>query len=353
MAKEQTIEIPVAGMDCAECAMHVQHALTELPGVHSAKVLLSSEKAIIQTDPGKVEMSATREAVVKAGYSVPEEGLESEPASPMTDFTKKVLTLFGIVFGAVLFVVVIGEWLGLFETATERIPWPIWLAVVLIGGYPVFRNVAQATMRRQVISHTLMTVGVIAAAVVGEWATAAVVVFFMRVGDYAEQFTTARARRAVRDLTAMAPQKARVERDGEEVEVPISQVRLGETVIVRPGDQIPVDGEVVAGQATVDQAAITGESMPVEVGPCSRVYAATIARLGSLRVRATGIGSDTTFGKVIKLVEEAESNRADVQRIADRFSAYYLPVVAGIAVLTLLVRHDPLATAAVLVVACS
>ncbi len=353
MAKEQTIEIPVAGMDCAECAMHVQHALTELPGVHSAKVLLSSEKAIIQTDPGRVEMSAIREAVAKAGYSVPEEGLESEPASPMTDFTKKVLTLFGIVFGAVLFVVVIGEWLGLFETATERIPWPIWLAVVLIGGYPVFRNVAQATMRRQVISHTLMTVGVIAAAVVGEWATAAVVVFFMRVGDYAEQFTTARARRAVRDLTAMAPQKARVERDGEEVEVPISRVRLGETVIVRPGDQIPVDGEVVAGQATVDQAAITGESMPVEVGPCSRVYAATIARLGSLRVRATGIGSDTTFGKVIKLVEEAESNRADVQRIADRFSAYYLPVVAGIAVLTLLVRHDPLATAAVLVVACS
>ena len=353
MSKEQTIEIPVKGMDCAECTVHVQHALTELPGVYSAKVLLSSEKAIMQVDPGKVEMGAIRQAVANAGYSVPEEGREPGPATPMTGFTRRVLTLFGVVFGAVLFIVVIGEWLGFFETATERIPWPVWLAVVLIGGYPVFRNVAQATLRRQVISHHLMTLGVIAAAVVGQWATAAVVVFFMRVGDYAEQFTTERARRAVKDLTAMAPQQARVERDSEEVEVPISEVRLGETVIVRPGDQIPVDGEVVAGQATIDQAAITGESMPVEVAPGARVFAATIARLGSLRIRATSVGSDTTFGMVIKLVEEAESNRADVQRIADRFSAYYLPVVAGIAALTLAIRHDPLATAAVLVVACS
>ena len=107
------------------------------------------------------------------------------------------------------------------------------------------------------------------------------------------------------------------------------------------------------GQATVDQAAITGESMPVEAGPGSRVYAATFARLGHLRVRVTHAGADTTFGRVVKLVEEAEANRGDIQRAADRFSAYYLPVVLGIAALTFLLRRDPLATAAVLVVACS
>jgi Cd2+/Zn2+-exporting ATPase/Cu+-exporting ATPase len=151
----------------------------------------------------------------------------------------------------------------------------------------------------------------------------------------------------------MAPQMARVERDGAEHEVPVGEVQVGETVIVRPGDQIPVDGEVIGGQATVDQATITGESMPVEVGPGSKVFAATLARLGSLRVRATHVGQDTTFGRVVKMVEEAEAHRADVQRLADRFSAYYLPVVAGIAALTFLIRRDPLATAAVLVVACS
>jgi Cd2+/Zn2+-exporting ATPase/Cu+-exporting ATPase len=188
---------------------------------------------------------------------------------------------------------------------------------------------------------------------VGEWATAAVVVFLMRVGDYAERFTTERARRAVRDLTGMAPQRARVERDGGEYRVPITEVEVGETVVVRPGEKIPVDGDVIAGHATVDQAAITGESMPVEVGPGAQVYAATLAHQGGLRVQARHIGPDSTFGRVIRMVEEAETHRADVQRVADKFAAYYLPVVAGIAALTLIIRRDPLATAAVLVVACS
>lgn len=137
-----------------------------------------------------------------------------------------------------------------------------------------------------------MTVGAIAALVV---------VFFMRVGDYAENFTTARARRAVKDLTAMAPQTARVEREGGEVELPVAEVQVGDVVIVRPGEKIPVDGEVVDGQTTVDQATITGEAMPVEAGPGAHVFAATIARLGSLRLRTTCVGADTTFGRVVKL----------------------------------------------------
>lgn len=154
-------------------------------------------------------------------------------------------------------------------------------------------------------------------------------------------------------MTALAPQTARVERDGAEVEVPIHQIQVGETVIVRPGEKIPVDGEVIAGQATIDQSAITGEAMPVEASHGARIYAATIARLGSLRIRAERIGADTTFGRVIKMVEEAEAHRANVQRIADIFSAWYLPVVAVIAALTFLLTRNPLSTAAVLVVACS
>ena len=294
-----------------------------------------------------------RKAVEGAGYSVPDTAAPQSASSPIADFTRPILTLFGVVFGVVLFVVVIGEWLGLFEQITERVPWPIGLAIVLVGGYPVFRNVIRATLRRQVISHTLMTLGVIAALAVGQWATAAVVVFFMRVGDYAENFTTERARRAVKDLTAMAPQTARVERDGQEVEVPVAEVHVGDIVIVRPGEKIPVDGEVIDGQATVDQATITGESMPVEAGPGAQRLCRHHRPPGHLRVRTTHVGADTTFGRVIKLVEEAEAHRADVQRIADKFSAYYLPVVAGIAALTFLISRDPLSTAAVLVVACS
>jgi Cd2+/Zn2+-exporting ATPase/Cu+-exporting ATPase len=315
-------------------------------------VSLAARKAVIQIDPARADRTAIFRALEGTSCCAPPVP-GGEGVTPLAGFMRHVLTLFALVFGAVLFVVVLGEWLGLFELYTKRVPWPIGVALVLIGGYPVFRNVILATLRRRVTSHTLMTLGALAALALGEWATAAVVVLFMRVSDFAERFTTERARRAVKNLTVMAPERARVDRGGGEQEVPIGEVRVGETVIVRPGEKIPVDGEVIAGQATVDQAAITGESMPVEAGPGARVFAATLARLGSVRVRATHVGPDTTFGRVIKMVEEAEGHRAEVQRWADRFSGYYLPVVTVVAGLTFLLRHDVLASAAVLVVACS
>lgn len=353
MSETRTIEIPIAGMDCAECTEHIHHALVKLSGVESVNVLLASEKAILRLDPGLVDLKTIRSAVQSAGYSVPEVAESSFAPPRMQDFTARVLTLMGIVFGAVLFIVILGEWFGLLEQLTERVPFAIGVALVAISGFPVFANVIRATLKRQVTSHTLMTLGVLAALAVGQWATAAVVVFFMRVGDYAETFTTERARDALRNLTALAPQTARVERDGNEIEIPIAEVKVGETIIVRPGEKIPVDGQVISGLATVDQAAITGESMPIEAGIGTTVFAATIAQFGTLRVRATRIGSESTFGRVVKLVEEAEIHRSEVQRFADKFTAYYLPIVAGIGALTFIFRRDPLATAAVLVVACS
>ena len=179
------------------------------------------------------------------------------------------------------------------------------------------------------------------------------IVFFMRLADYIEHFTAEHARQAVRDLTALAPETARVEREGREVEVPIEQVEVGETVIVRPGERIPVDGEVSSGQATVNQAAITGESMPVEIGPGTRVFAASFAQLGHLRMRVTAVGKDTTFGRVVTLVEEAEQHRAPIRRVADKFAVWYLPVVVTVATGTFPASGKLLATTAVLVVACS
>lgn len=352
MPETKIIEVPVAGMDCTECTMHVQHAIAALPGVESVNVFLASEKASIRLDPALVNMDTIRKAVTGAGYSVPDSAPQTVK-QPYADFTRRVGTLLAIVFGVVLFVVVVGEWLGLFEQLTKRVPFAVGLVLVAIAGWPTFVNVARAALNKQVTSHTLMTLGVFAALAVGQWATAAVVVFFMRVGNYVENFTTERARRAVKDLTALAPQTARVERDGVETDAPIANVIVGDTVIVRPGETIPVDAEVIDGHATVDQAAITGESMPVEMGPGAKVFAATMARLGHLRLRVTGVGPDTTFGRVVKLVEEAEAHRATVQRFADKFTNYYLPVVAAISALTLILRRDPLAAAAVLVVACS
>jgi Cd2+/Zn2+-exporting ATPase/Cu+-exporting ATPase len=351
MAKTEWLEVPVKGMDCADCAVHVQRAIAALPGVESVQVLLAAEKAVVRLDPTRVDLPAIRHAVEDAGYAVPD--TDAPRAASMDSFNRRLTALLAVVFAVVLSVVVAGEWLGLFDRLNERVPLPIGVAAVLVGGFPVFRNVVRAALKRQITSHTLMTIGAIAALLVGQWVAAAIVVVFMRVGDYVERFTTDSARRAVKELIALAPQTARVERDGVEMEVPVADVRVGEIVIVRPGEKIPVDGEVISGHATVDQAPITGESMPVEVAQGSHVFAATIAKLGSLRVKTLRVGADTTFGRVITMVEEAEAHRGDVQRLADRFSAYYLPVVAAVAALTFLVSRNPLATAAVLVVACS
>jgi Cd2+/Zn2+-exporting ATPase/Cu+-exporting ATPase len=353
MANPQTLEIPISGMDCAECTQHVQHAIEKLPGVQSVNVFLATEKAIVRLDPAQVDIPSIRTAVQNAGYDVPTS--DSPPPAPvsMGDFNRRLTVLLIGVFTIILGVVIFGEGLGYFDFLNELIPFPLGVVLVIAGGYPVFLNVIRATLNRQIISHTLMTLGVIAALVVGQWVTAALVVVFMRIGDYVENFTTESASRAVKELTSLAPQTARVERDGEEMEIPIAEVKLGETVIVRPGGKIAVDGEVIGGQATIDQSAITGESMPVEAASGTRVYAATIAKLGSLRIRAERIGVDTTFGRVVKMVEEAEAHRADVQRVADKFSAWYLPVVASIAALTFMISRNPLATAAVLLVACS
>lgn len=361
------LDLPVRGMDCPSCASHVRDALQRVDGVASARVLLAAAKAEVEYDESRIELTRLVEAVASAGYAVSPDVLEGRASAGRSGtaagdpdrtgradaFARRAMGLTGLVFGAVLLVVVAGEWLGLFEAATERIPFAVGVVIVVVVGWPAFRGVLRAALRRRVISHTLMTLGVVAALAIGQWVTAAVVAFFMRVGDFVEGFTVRRGRRALEELEALAPATARVEREGRQVEVPVTEVRPGDVVVVRPGERIPVDGEVVEGRAAVEQAAITGESVPVEVEPGASLFAATVVRGGALRVRTTRVGAEATFGRIVRMVEEAEANRGPVESFADRFSGWYLPVVATIALLVLVVRGDPLATAAVLVVACS
>lgn len=353
MEQIQTIEIPIAGMDCTECTQHVQKAISGVSGVQKVDVFLSSEKAIVQLNPATVKMADIRIAVKNAGYSVAQQDNVKTPNAALGEFSRRIFTAFGLAFGAVIIIVVLGEWFGLLDGLTAIIPFPVGVTLVMLGGAPIFLNVIRATLNRQVIAHTLMSIGAIAALLVGEWTTAMVVIFFMHIGSYTESLTTEGARRAVKDLTAMAPQIARVEKDGQEKDIPIAEVQLNDIVVIRPGEKIPVDGEVIAGHAAVDQSSVTGESMPVEAGIGSQVRGATILKQGTLKVRTQAVGAQSMFGRVIKMVEEAEAHRADVQQFADKFSTYYLPVVAGIATLTFLLTRNPLSTAAVLLVACS
>lgn len=355
---QQTIDVPVKGMDCASCAASIQKAVCALSGVDDAQVSVAAERASISFNSDRVTLEQIKSAIRAAGYAVPEPepALETgEIAARPARFDVSQVVGWGALGLVALIVVVasVGERLGLLDGVLARLPWWIPALAISAGGWPVFRGVVQAARRREITAHMLMTTGALAAIAVGQWTTAALVVFFMRFSSWLEGRTTERNREALKHLVALQPATARVLRAGREVEMPIAAVTVDDIIVVRPGEKIPVDGQVVAGQAPVDQASITGESIPVEKAIGDAVYAATVAQAGYLQVQATKIGRDTTFGRIVRLVEEAETHKTRTQRFADRFASYYLPVVLVVAVVTYLVTGHVLNAVAVLVVSCA
>ena len=350
----KTLEIKIAGMDCAECASHVQKALSRLPQIESAQVFLGAEKAVIRFENEPPTNPEIMRAVADAGYeAIMDDSENQDKISDIGAFGDASILSFILIVLIILAVTLIGEQLGVFKALQNVIPWFIWLILILIGGWPVVQNVMRSFLKGRVISHTLMSASVITAIVVGEWATALMITAFMRIGDLIEKQTTEKARQSVRKLSQMAPKTARVVQNGQELDLAIGDIKLGDVVVVRPGESIPIDGKVTEGHASVDQSAINGESMPVEVFEGKNVFAASILLNGMLKIKTSAVGRETTFGKIIKMVEEAEANRGEFQLLADKFSGYYLPIVALIAAGTFIISRNPIAAASVMVVACS
>ncbi len=347
----RTLELTVPELDCAEEAQQIQGTLSRLAGVAEVQTAVSSRRAIVAYEAERIAPEAIRAAIRGLGMTVTD--AQTPASSPRQSFTELLGWGFVSVVAVISLVGIVGERLGLVETLVERIPAWLALAAVLAGGYPVFRNVIRALRNRAVTSHALMTLGILGALAIGQYAAGAVIVFFMRLADFIEGYTTERARRAIKELLKLAPETARVEREGREADVPADQVARGEVVLVRSGERLAVDGVVVDGRASVNQAPITGESVPVEKQPGDQVFAATIVDRGALRVRTERVGRDTTFGQIVRLVEEAEAAKAPVQRFADRFTGYYIPVVVGIALLTYAVSRNATAAVATVLVACS
>ena len=346
----ETIELSVAELDCADEARQIQDALARLAGVQEVRTAVAARRAIVAYDPSRTGPDEIREAICNLGMTV------TEPQAAVAR-QRSLPDLLGWAFVSVIAVValggIVGERLGFAEALVDRIPTWVIIAAVLAGGYPIFRNVIRALRNRSVTSHALMTLGIVGALAFGQYAAAAVIVFFMRLADFIEGYTTERSRRAIEELLKLAPETARVERNGIEVTVPAEDVARGEIVLLKSGERIPVDGVVVDGHASVNQAPITGESEPVEKRTGEQVFAATICDRGALRIRAERVGRDTTFGQIVRLVEEAEAAKAPVQRFAERFTAYYIPVVVVIAVITYLVSGNATAAVATVLVSCS
>jgi Cd2+/Zn2+-exporting ATPase/Cu+-exporting ATPase len=339
-------------MDCADCAAKIEDHLRRLPGVARVAVYFAAGKAAVHYHPAVCQPDQVLKAIAALGYhATPATGVAGERHQP-----SRLADLIRFAFMGVIALLALSELLlerlGVGSLALERVPAPLAAGAVLIGGYPIFRRAFLGLRARQINADLLMTVAILAALAIQEFIAAALVVFFMLVAHSLEQFTTGRARRAIRAVMELAPEIARVRREGQEIEVPVEELQVGDIVLVRPGERIPADGAVVEGRSVVNQSAITGESLPVEKGVGDPVFAGTLNERGALQLSATRVGRDSTLGRIITLVEEAERARAPVQRFADRYSTYFLPAVLVAAALTFAITHRPVPAIAVLIVAC-
>ncbi len=229
----------------------------------------------------------------------------------------------------------------------------LYLAAAVIGGLPLFLFAAKGLfLRGDITAGVMASTATIAAIVVGEYAAAALVVFMMSIGEWLENFTVARADSALRDLSRLVPPQVMVRRNGQEQVIPLEQVILGDTVLARTGERIGVDGMLTGGGASVNQAAITGESMPVEKKTGDEVFAGTLNEAGLLEIRVTRLGEQTTLGQIVRLVKDAQSHQAPVQRIANKYAKVLVPVTFSIAIAVYVLSGDILRAVTVLVVVC-
>jgi len=227
----------------------------------------------------------------------------------------------------------------------------IGIVATLIGGYPIFKEAFENIVERKMTMELSMTIALVAALAIGEFFTALVITGFVLAAEVLEGLTVGRGRRAIQDLLDFLPRTVTVRRVGQVMEVVSGEVQVGDTVIVKPGGHIPVDGVVLGGRSFVEQAAITGEAMPVEKELGDVVYAGTINQSGALEIGAQKLGRDTTFGRIIEAVERAEKSRAPIQKTADRLAGYLVYFALGAAVLTFAITHNIRSTISVVIVA--
>jgi len=264
------------------------------------------------------------------------------------DFLLATNTLATLANGILLLAGAIASWV-LKDTELSNI---LYIGSALVGGSPVFLLAARGIMKRDLTAGVMVSVAMIAALLIGEYSAAAIVAFMMMCGEMLENFTIARSDDALKELASLIPARVTLLRDGQESVIPVDQVRVGDLLLVRNGERIPVDGLVSSGRAAVDEAAITGESIPVDKDVGDSVFAGTINTAGTLEIQAERVGRDTTLGTIVKLVEEAQKTQAPVERLANRYARILVPITFAIAIAVFFITGEVVRSVTVLVVVC-
>ncbi|MFD1130557.1 heavy metal translocating P-type ATPase [Paenibacillus provencensis] len=320
----------IQGFTCANCAGKFENNVKQLPGVQDAKVNFGASKIAVYG-------SATIEELEKAGAFENLKVMSEKTAREVTKevkeeikepFFKKHQTLLNATL-----LLVFGYLSNNINGEENIVSILLFVSSMVIGGYSLFKIGFKNLIRLDFDMKTLMTVAVIGGAIIGEWAEVAIVVILFAISEALERFSMDRARQSIRSLMDIAPKEALVKRNGQEMMVHVNDIAVGDIMIVKPGQKIAMDGVVVSGYSAVNQAAITGESVPVEKTVDDDVFAGTLNEEGLLEVKVTKLVEDTTISKIIHLVEEAQGERAPSQAFVEKFAKYYTPIIMVIAAL--------------------
>jgi Cu+-exporting ATPase len=360
MASTEEIILSVGGMHCAACVARVERALTAAPGVELASVNLATRQARIRYDSQLTTPDVLTQVVTDAGYEVEAATREQRaPASPEAEVRQYcrrfLLALLLSLPVWVLAIPPVAQATGLDHQTMAVILLILATPVMAYCGAPFFVGAVNAARHLSTNMDTLVALGTSAAYFYSAWVTfvphtvaaaghipavyydtAVMIITFILLGRWLEARTRGRASEAIRRLFALAPPTARVRRDGQELEVSLSQVAVGDLVVVRPGEKIPVDGIVVEGNSSVDESMLTGESMPVVKEPGGEVWGATLNHRGFLVFKAARVGQDMVLSQIIRLVEEAQTSKAPIQRLVDKVAGIFVPVVMTLAAVTFL-----------------
>jgi len=347
---------PVGGMTCASCVARVEEALSSVPGVISASVNLASEKATVEYTEG-TDVSDLRRAVKGAGYEL---GSETEKLEDVSVAAQRELR--GIrnrfIFAAVLASSIMAlMWAPLFA-GKPYLLWVLATPVQFWAGWRFYRGAWGALRHRTADMNTLVAVGTSAAYFYSMIAvlfptlfaasgvelglyfdTSAMIITLILLGRFLETRARGQTSEAIKKLIGLNPKTALVIRDGEEKEIAIEDVQVGDLILVRPGERVPVDGIIREGYSSIDESTITGESVPMEKKAGDEVIGASINKTGSFKFEATRVGKDTTLAQIIRLVDEAQGSKAPIQRLADVIASYFVPIVIGIATITFIIWY--------------
>ncbi len=326
-------EYRLQNLSCASCAAKFEKNVKALPDVQEAQVNFGASKIMIV---GAVSVDQIEEAGAFDGIKVSQSAAKASEAT--IPFYKKMENILASV--SLLFVVV-GYLLSSVRGEEDLLTIAMFIIAIIVGGVKIFKTGFRNLARLEFDMKTLMTIAIIGAAIIGEWEEAAVVVFLFAVSEALEAYSMDKARQSIRQLMDIAPPTATIKRaHGEhfhEMELATEQIEIGDILMVKPGQKIAMDGIVIAGLSAVNQAAITGESIPVNKSVGDEVFAGTLNEEGALEVRVTKRVEDTTIAKIIHLVEEAQAEKAPSQQFVDRFAKYYTPAIMLVALLVAIV----------------